>query len=61
MECTLIKFAVDVKLLDQLIHLKAGWPSRVDRMKEWATGTSVRFLSENKWKVLCLERKGPLQ
>lgn len=61
MECALIKFSVDIKLLDQLIHLKAGWPSRGGRVKEWATGTSAMFLSENECEVLCLEGEGPLQ
>lgn len=48
MEYISIKFAVDIKLLYQFICLKAGWPSRVNRMKKWATGTSAKFLREKK-------------
>lgn len=59
MECALIKFSVDIKLLDQLTHLKAGWPSRGGRMKEWATGTSARFLSENECKSCAWKGRAP--
>lgn len=59
-ECTLMKFADDTKLIGEVDTLegKAILQEDLDRLEQWANENMMKF-NKGKYKVLCLEKHNP--